>query len=158
MVTSSGRGEREKGRQGSAYKIQLSSVPLADQSESFPCALASEESMKTMAKSHAWLGWSIPCCTSRPQAVQNFPAPFPTFSSEGFPDLQLQGRRLKTWLPDQSGHFDDHSQNKDSSPSGKLKSMLKIVGLIRAHILASYQILFVFQHRHHSVFFPDPDH
>lgn len=118
--------------------------------------------MKTMAKSHAWLGWSIPCCTSsisNPQAVQDFPAPFAAFSSEGLPDFQLQGRRLQSLVTRpkwQFFHVDckNHSQNKVSSLPDKLKSMLKMMRLVRVCILAGCPDFICFSAQTQQCVFP----
>lgn len=78
-----------------------------------------------------WAGSSpaAPAAPSKLEAGQGFPAPLATFSSEDFPDFQLQGRRLQSLVTRPKWaifHVDGkkHSWNKSPSPPDKLKFLL----------------------------------
>lgn len=154
-------------REGYAYESPLPSASPADQGEPSHCALASEESTKTMAKPHAWAELVHPLLHQQHRAIQRLgrisPAPFATFSSEDFPDFPVQGRRLQSLVTRPKWaifHVDGkkHSWNKGPNPPGKLKFLLQSMGLVRASLLAGYPDFFFFWCRHTSAFSPDPDH
>jgi len=140
-----------KERDGYAYESHLPSAPPSEQGESFHYALASEGSTKTMAKSHAWAELLHPLLHQGHRAIWRLgrvsPAPFATFTSEDFPDFQMQGRRLQSLVTRPKCtifHVDGkkHSWNKEPSPPEKLKFLLHSMGLVRASLPAGYPDFF----------------
>lgn len=103
-----------KERERYAYKYQLSCAPPAEQGESFCGVLASGQSMKTMARPHAWDELVQPLLHQWLVLGRIACAPFATFNSEDFLDFQLQGRRLQSLVTRPNWAF-CHVDNKKHS-------------------------------------------